>query len=836
MAVAGLHNVSAISSSLGIEAQSSLPRWCANNEKQSTSLLRMWRELEGDQIASSSQSQVGGRSMQENVIEHGSSLSNTCLSAGSGDGSVHSLIDSNEKENERIISPRVRQIEHDDTRSSSSESTNYSEVERERLREVFREWQNNGLRNNTPSDSNSNNSTRAQWLGEKECERVRTVREWVNKTTHQRDRCHGGGRDGQDSETGVQIDRVHEGHSGDQCETRPKRTIRRLCGRQTLLDLLMRAEKERRRELQDLLDHKHVSDFPYRNRIQSLLKGRFLRNTPYNQDEKHSSLAASELGILRQKQTVSGLREGFLSPKLENCISGPVGSCQSDSSSHSDISCHRNEQTRVNSFHDVVQDEFCHSEPDSEETDTNISKTEDLEFDASEGSHLQESEALAGESRDGLVLESENREQQSSTDEFDARRTFVSESSWRSTDDRQHDTLGTERSEQGTLLEPCLSVSQGYDPTSNERDAPSASGDIDQLEATVIEGMSWQNIPLELEDWQDSVIEDGDIDWVQLSMGNYTAWREASEDGIDTISHASSHQEEYELRNDSEHFHFQVPQDEWHENASNDGRDDWSDRPSVEEVPGVDVSHFSDDDNGQSLELRQLHSRRRVSNLLRSDFRASLDRLIQSYVERRDHAPLGWEADGASSSPPAVIEEQEEQMTVQSEVFVSTSLPTVVLPSPQVTSSQTTWEHNAGQQQVNSIQQSRIDWEIVNDLRLDMAMLNHRMNSMQMMLEACMDMQLELQRSVRQEVSAALNWQSRSADSEVNLVPDESNLEHVKNGVCCICCDANIDSLLYRCGHMCACSKCAQKLVEGKDKCPMCRAPVVEVIRAYSIQ
>ncbi|KAK1373548.1 Ring/U-Box superfamily protein [Heracleum sosnowskyi] len=794
MAVAG----SAMNSSLTIEAPSSLPRRCAKNEKQSTSVLQMWRELEVDHITSSSQPQVGGRSIQENAIELITNLNNTHLSTGSRHGSVHSLIDSNEKENERIISPRGRQTEHDDTRSSSSECTDYSEVERERLREVFREWQNNGLRNNTSTDSHSKNSSKEQWLGEKECERVRIVREWVNKNTHQRDRCHGG-REGQDSETGAQIDHVREGLIVDQCETRPTRTIRRLCGRQTLLDLLMRAEKERRRELQDLLNHKHVSDFPYRNRIQSLLKGRFLRNKPYNREEKPSSLAASELGILRQKQTVSGLREGFLSTKSENYVSDPSGSVQFDSSSHGHPHSHSNEKYRANSVQDIVQDEFCcHSEPDSEETDTNLSKTEDSECDVSEGSHLQDSEALVGESRDVLVLQSENREQLSSTVRLDATRTFASQNSWRSTDDRQRDTLGIEGSEQ------------------------------DHLEGTIIEDMSWQNIPIELEDWHDSVIEEGDIDWVQLSIGNYTGWREASEDGIDTNSHASSHQE-YVLGIDSEHFHLQVPQDEWHENASNDVRDDWSDGPSVEEVAGIDVSHFSDDDNGQSLELRQLLSRRRVSNLLRSDFRASLDQLIQSYVERRDHAPIGWEADGASSSPPAVIEGQEQRTMGQSETFVSTTLPTVILPSPQVISSQTRWEHNANQQQPNSLQQSRIqDWEIVNDLRLDMAMLHHRMNSMQLMLEACMDMQLELQRSIRQEVSAALNWQSRSADCEDNLVPDESNLEHVKNGVCCICCDDKIDSLLYRCGHMCTCSKCAQRLIEGKDKCPICRAPVVE--------
>lgn len=42
--------------------------------------------------------------------------------------------------------------------------------------------------------------------------------------------------------------------------------------------------------------------------FQALLRGRFLRNDRSIDNNKSTSIAESELGLLRQKQTVSGLR------------------------------------------------------------------------------------------------------------------------------------------------------------------------------------------------------------------------------------------------------------------------------------------------------------------------------------------------------------------------------------------------------------------------------------------------------------------------------------------------------------------------------------------------
>uniref|UniRef100_M8C856 Protein neuralized n=1 Tax=Aegilops tauschii TaxID=37682 RepID=M8C856_AEGTA len=189
-------------------------------------------------------------------------------------------------------------------------------------------------------------------------------------------------------------------------------------------------------------------------------------------------------------------------------------------------------------------------------------------------------------------------------------------------------------------------------------------------------------------------------------------------------------------------------------------------------------------------ELRELLSRRSVSNLLSSGFRESLDQLVHSYAQRQEHdppAPLNQDHDTIL----CVIAEEQECV----------------------------WQE--------------VD-EAIHDLRDDMAVLQRGMASTHRLQQACMEMQVELQRSIRQEVASAMH-RSLSLHGTVRWYDDGSQWELVRKGTCCICCDSQIDSLLYRCGHMCTCSKCARELLRGAGKCPLCRAPIVEVVRAYSI-
>ncbi|RVW39065.1 Protein neuralized [Vitis vinifera] len=772
MALAGLHSVSTLDFSFLRGSQSPTSRQGAVDRpsSQASSILQMWRELEDEHVLDHARERVRERLRQQRSVESNTNAS--IMSESRGSENQGSLEDASESENDygtwshdQVEQPNDRA---ENNGSSREQSPDIGEIERERVRQIVRGWMDSGM---------SDHSTNRMGANGKSAERV----SW-------------GRREGQIAGVGAQVDRAREGLVADQDEGQPehiRRDVLRFRGRQALLDLLVRIETERQRELQGLLEHRAVSDFAHRNRIQSFLRGRFLRNERPIEEERPPSMAASELVQLRQRHTVSGLSsdfrnqmarwigtsvvdpspvgtwngylyrewewEGFRS-RLENIVRGQVSS-HSDTQTNNNSNDSTNNQTQTNTSQELQHENNEQSQPRSQEND------------------IQLPEDLAGN------MES----------------------------------------------------------------------------TTPIESMNWQETANQGGNWHEQAAADERENWQQSTYDEFNDWRDGAAEDMDGTWQENSVNDWPQGSPGNAHGGEVVPQEThggWSENVSREAVESWSEGPSdpprtrrTVPVRRINRFHPPDDDNVYSMELRELLSRRSVSNLLRSGFRESLDQLIQSYVERQGRAPIDWDLHRNLPTPASPEQDEEQQRDEQNEdQRDSIARPSLVLPSPPVPPPQPLWHqdlHHTNWPR-HSMHRSEIfelsvhadmeqEWEMINDLRADMAKLQQGMNHMQRMLEACMDMQLELQRSVRQEVSAALNRSAGEPGMSVETSEDGSKWGHVRKGTCCVCCDSHIDSLLYRCGHMCTCSKCANELVRGGGKCPLCRAPIVEVIRAYSI-
>jgi len=90
-------------------------------------------------------------------------------------------------------------------------------------------------------------------------------------------------------------------------------------------------------------------------------------------------------------------------------------------------------------------------------------------------------------------------------------------------------------------------------------------------------------------------------------------------------------------------------------------------------------------------------------------------------------------------------------------------------------------------------------------------------------------MQMDMQRSLRQEVASAI------ANNSSNTMI--SSNQPMNAGHCTVCLTAMADTVLYRCGHLCVCYICGLNLRETssatRSKCPICRAPIDDILRVY---
>ncbi|KAL5201459.1 hypothetical protein ABZP36_035813 [Zizania latifolia] len=224
--------------------------------------------------------------------------------------------------------------------------------------------------------------------------------------------------------------------------------------------------------------------------------------------------------------------------------------------------------------------------------------------------------------------------------------------------------------------------------------------------------------------------------------------------------------------------HLRGVNEEWHDDDESNGttdnwHDDNSDQPTDHDSALIRRANTfvpANDDNVYSTELRELLSRRSVSNLLHSAFRENLDRLIRSYIERQGRGHLSWdlEGEGAPPAPDSPEQSQEQQRDgEEQELHDTVDRPSLVIPPPPIPPRQPIWHSELHRNNWigQNIHRSDIEWEAINDLRADMARLQQGMSHMQRMLEACMDMQQELQRSV---VNTCICVNIKGASSYVN--------------------------------------------------------------------
>ncbi|KAH0925367.1 hypothetical protein HID58_017623 [Brassica napus] len=199
-------------------------------------------------------------------------------------------------------------------------------------------------------------------------------------------------------------------------------------------------------------------------------------------------------------------------------------------------------------------------------------------------------------------------------------------------------------------------------------------------------------------------------------------------------------------------------------------------------------------------DICRLLERRTVSDFLQSELREKIDKLMMSRVQTH---PVQRIEEADKEEQECEIGEEEDELRDD----LSHTSSQLFAPSPAGSwSSQDIGVSSTPDLSPLHTPQST-EMEIISELRSQILQLQLDMSELRDSVKTCLDVNATLQKSVHRE-----NPLKRK---------------------CCVCNESQVETLLYRCGHMCTCLRCANELQCNGGKCPICRAKILDVVRVF---
>ncbi|GAB2241316.1 hypothetical protein Droror1_Dr00018091 [Drosera rotundifolia] len=578
----------------------------------------------------------------------------------------------------------------------------------------------------------------------------------------------------------------------------------RLRGRQAIIELFMRVERERHKEIEGLAARQAVSKFSQRGRIQATLRLRFLRQDRLAEDQQCLLHRASGLVRLQHKSSLINQRERLTEAfepdnAAKKSLPTDISKCnlaEKASTSKEQIKefihHEQNSSEEINFVDETHPEKDDHEEIHQEETNHEETNHEEMKHEVVD--HKEVSNEKTNH---------ENADSREQTKKQPCNSTSADDSLLCASEDRQVEHIPPSGVMwQDTSCETCNTVCQG-----------SSS----YVETSYNDDWEEELIYDERQDYDEQYSE-ANLDWISDISRPRSYWEGLRQAWYKEISESPSAKEdirqliERSCVSDALSSAFRERMDQLlmscrrrQMHASENEDED----PSMSRTESLGIQEEEQNES-------QLYEREREDE--EQEFLKALQ-----HEDKREEEQRGRVDDEHA-------QEADDERTPHPESYqdgIGDYFGQTPHPSPQ-----TPWSHyhegsdDSGRIESTPFQQSpiinsdhdthedssfknisSIEMELIYDLKAHMEQLYREMAELRQSLKSCMDMQMNMKNFVREEISAALRY----SDREEKKVGGKKMR---KKGNCSICNEKKVDTLLYR-------------------KCSVCRLEIADVVRAY---